>query len=390
MGRPRVLVLHAGAVPSSRLRTAIATFGARARGGSALPPAIRDSRVGRVLFGTEYETLSYAVDWREAWAGSPRVEAELCDVNDVVAVARAAAGIGRHQLVVALHSAAGDYLDRVRTLLPALAARRGKLAVFFGNEFQGMPAKIAFARSSGADLICSQLPLEAARWLYAEAPGRVLAVPAALNPALYFPRGGARPVDIGFRGDHYDNALALGDRERTDILEAIEAEGAAGRLVVDIGFRRVPREAWAGLLNRWKGTTGAESGTYFLERDDATRRRAIAHLAANPGASWEEVRGLFFASREGFVSGKAISSRHFEALGTETCQVLVRGHYNGILEAGVHYLAVRPDLADLGEALERFRDPAVRAAIGGAGRELALGGHTYAHRVDSVLDAAGL
>ena len=364
------------------------TIRARVGFGEGLVPAfLRDDRRVRFLLGDQYRTLSYVVDWREAWEASPDLDPTLVEVNDAVAMARAPKLLRDADLVVVLHSAAGDSLRRIRRLEPALQQRRGPLLLFFGNEYMDLEEKIAFARSVGAQFIGSQLQLESARWLYAESAATVLAMPAALNPTLYRPLGRPREVDVGFRGDLYDFAFALGDIERSSILEEVKARAPRLGLSVDIQYGRVDRESWNGLLNAWRGIAGAESGTYFLERGDETRRRVVDFLREHPEAGWPEVRSRFFDRRPIAHSGKAISSRHFEALGTETVQVLVEGDYNGILEPDVHYLAVRKDLSNLDEVLRRFTDPEVRRAIAERGRELALEAHTYGHRVGTALEA---
>jgi spore maturation protein CgeB len=117
---------------------------------------------------------------------------------------------------------------------------------------------------------------------------------------------------------------------------------------------------------------------------------AKAYLAAHPSAKFDEVHSRFFADpdRE-YRSGKCISSRHFEAIGTETCQILLEGGYNGILEPDVHYIAVRRDLANLDEALERFGDEDYRRELVKRTREFALDGHTYDHRVAQLLAEVG-
>src|SRR5439155_12294042 len=106
-----------------------------------------------------------------------------------------------------------------------------------------------------------------------------------------------------------------------------------------IAFIRLPRREWSRLLARSVGTIGAEAGTYYLERDDTTRDRAARYIAAHPRAPLLEVLERCFPPRPARMSGKAISSRHLEAVGTKTCQLLVRGSYNGILHAGEHYIA---------------------------------------------------
>src|SRR5688500_11389887 len=121
-----------------------------------------------------------------------------------------------YPLSIILHSAAWDHLRLLRAAQMRFHPRKGALLVFYGHEYHNMKEKIAFARAVSADYIASQLPLASAEWLYAECDQSVvLPAPAALNPRIYKPETGPRAVDIGFRGDIYVSAYALGDIERT-------------------------------------------------------------------------------------------------------------------------------------------------------------------------------
>lgn len=383
-------MLHAASVPFGWQRLAAETVKARLPARTRrLPAWMRRSPRLDFVFSEEYSSLSYVLDWKDAFMASPLIEPEAYDVNDALALERARRRMARYDLVVVLHSAAGDHLGRLDRLVPAMQGRRGRLLVLFGNEYALMPEKIEFARSVEADLIGTQLPVEAGRWLYDGCPGStVVAAPAALNPAVYRDLGLERTVDVGFRGDLYTHAFALGDRGRTALLDLFEGRGGEWGLTLDIAYRRLPREEWAEFLNRCLGVLGAESGTAFLERDDATRSAVVAHLEAHPEASFEEVYERFFAHRHESVSGKAISSRHFEAVGTGTCQVLLEGSYNGILEAGRHYLAVKADLSNADEVVRQLRDPEVRAGVVSRARDLVLADHTYDKRVAGLVQAA--
>jgi hypothetical protein len=261
------------------------------------------------------------------------------------------------------------------------------LLTFFGNEYTRMPEKIAFARDSGSDFIASQLPLAAARWLYVDCPeARILAAPAALNPHRYFPLDQPRDTDIGFRGDLYP--LSIGDQERTRILEYFRLHGEDHGLRTDIVYLREAGERWQRFLNRCNGIVGAESGTYYLERDDATEQAVKAWLQGHPDTDFAALHARFFARHPRPVSGKAISSRHFEAIGTRTAQILLEGAYNDILEPDRHYFCVRKDLSNVAEVTERFADPVERGRIADAAYALAHDSHTYAHRAASLLQAA--
>src|SRR5439155_5147690 len=100
---------------------------------------------------------------------------------------------------------------------------------------------------------------------------------------------------------------------------------------------------------------------------------------------FKEIEARFFANRARCRNySKCISSRHFDAAGTGTCQILLRGRYNDILEADQHYIALDPDLRNLGEVIERFRDPAERRQVADAAYTLICERHTYGHRLAAL------
>ena len=102
-------------------------------------------------------------------------------------------------------------------------------------------------------------------------------------------------------------------------------------------------------------------------------------------ASFDQIQARFFAGRPCCpVYSKCISSRHFDAAGTGTCQILLRGRYNDILAADEHYIALDPDLGNVDEAIARFRDPIERRRIAGAAYTLANARHTYRHRIAAL------
>lgn len=342
----------------------------------------------RSIVQEEFRVLSYVMDWKEAFTQCPELEMDWCNVNNLLEFAAGLRKLKEYPLSIILHSAAWDHLRLLRLAQGRFQSRKGTMLLFYGNEYHNMKEKIAFARAVEADYIASQLPLPSAEWLYAECDHSVvLPAPAALNPHIYRPETTERPVDIGFRGDLYASAWALGDLERTMILQYFDRHAAAWGLTKDIAFVRHPREQWNAFLNQCKGIMGAESGTYFLERDDRTRRAVIAFLAQYPQATFAQVHDRFFRSYANPVSGKAISSRHFEPVGARTCQLLLEGHYNGILKADEHYISIRKDFSNIEEAIRRFKDQEYREAIVRRTHEYVLEQHTYQRRVQSLVRA---
>jgi len=65
--------------------------------------------------------------------------------------------------------------------------------------------------------------------------------------------------------------------------------------------------------------------------------------------------------------------------------MLLKGHYNGILEADRHYIAINKDLTNINEAIERFRDESYRTQMVEETYDYVLSQHTYAHRVEHLL-----
>jgi hypothetical protein len=331
-----------------------------------------------------YEALSYLDDWREAFAGTRALAVRSCNINNLRDYFACLRSIADYQLIVVLHSAAGDSMGLLSRTAWWFTRRRGKLVVFLGNEHDLIREKIRFAQAVAADYICSQLPVPAARWLYEDCTSsQVLMMPHALNPALYHPRGGDRTIDIGFRGSIY--SWSIGDAERTNIIRFFKEHGVSMDLQCDIGEQNIPRGQWAEFLRRCKGTVGAESGTYYLDRTGRVTEAAKAYVKATQPPRFQQILDRHGEGPDGPMSGKTISSRHFEAIGTKTCQILIQGHYNGILDEEKHYIGVRKDLSNIEDAVRRFKDAAYRQAMVDRAYEYVMAEHTYAKRVEQLL-----
>jgi hypothetical protein len=354
---------------------------------SILPRRLRSNRWSRRLLGPRYGHLSYVLDWREAFCAAPELDVEVCNVNNLVDYRRRREAIRRYPLVVVLHSATGDSMGLLKATAHWFEARRGTLAVFLGNEYNLLEDKVAFLRSVGAEFVCSQLPSQAASWLYGDCrPTRVLAMPHALNPMLYHPdQTVRRSLDIGFCGDAYPHDV--GDTERTALIRFFQRHGADYGLVNEFRLNaRMFRSDWARFLNICKGTIGGESGSYYLDHRGQIIARAKAYLKRHPRASFDEVFDRFFRSPPiEYVSGKCISSRHFEPIGTKTCQVLLEGDYNGILRPDEHYIRVNKDLSNVDEVIRRFKDEAYRAGMVERTYEYVMDQHTYRHRIQALI-----
>ena len=385
----------------------------------------------------EYPTRSsYYEDWRDAFRQSPLFDATVRNIFHLSVRRQARREIAGFELVVVLHSCTADTLDYVEDLTSALQARRGLLVSFVGNEVNlpwvPLGDKIRWLRQVAPDVIATQLLAEAGTWLYAEVGARVVAVPHALNPAAFQPRRpqSERSIDVGARAYRY--LAHLGDDDRNRLHDYFAANRFMPKLAIDFNFdHRLERQGWADFLNRCKATISTEAGSFYLERDDKTVmairdyvakaargivlradatlprlarglpyavKSVLRRVLRGPLLSYEavnaehldfaEIYRLFFAGRaKAPVYGKVISSRHFDAIGCKTLQIMFPGRYNDILVAGEHYLALAPDFANIAEVLDVLRSTPARQRIVERAYEHVMAQHTYTHRLASLAQA---
>ena len=388
-----------------------------------------------VLFAHYTSRLSYYDDWLDAFSATPEFEVSSLNICDAGTRRRLRQLVKEVELIVLLHSTNGDTTVYLEPLASLLQDRRGLLLSFVGNEVNLPGSPIAAKRRVlGAiepDIIASQLLLEAGEFLFGDlARLKVISLPHALNPETYHPRTPQRDrlVDVGVRAVRY--VPHLGDEERNRLHAYFELHAFDTSLKVDIGTQRLARREWAAFLDRCKGTCSSEAGSWYLERDDATveairaytarrfkswgvviandssfrqlghklpwplraalrrimRRGPIRHESAvNETLSFDEISERFFASRPHCpVYSKCISSRHFDAIGTGTVQIMHPGRYNDILTADRHYIALSPDYSNIADVMEHFSDVSGRQAIANEAREYVMAEHTYARRMEAL------
>ena len=388
--RLRTLYLEANGSGSQIIWVDTLLRGVLRYGDGAQPPQwLRRSQRARLMFAElrdVHAKLSYIADWRSAFLASNRLAVDVCNINNLVSYGARLLKLANYDLIVVSHAAAGDDLTVLTKSAGWFDRRRAPLAVFLGNEYDLLDEKIEFIRQTGAEYVCTQLPSAAANYLYGtRTNARIVEMPHALNPLVYRETADStRDVDIGFIGDIY--WPFVGDRERTDLIEHVEKKAESWGMRIDIRRQRVDSSDWNRFLNRCHGIVGAESGTYYLNEAGKLLDRARTYnLKEAPTASFEDVFEKFYRGVPREISGKSVSSRHFEPIGAKSCQILLEGEYNGILRANEHYIAVKRDLSDIEEAIGRFRDEGFRKKVVDQAFDYVMSEHTYAHRVARFL-----
>jgi len=393
---------------------------------------IRESRIRLLALHSRYtDQLSYYDDWLDALkahSGFSIVEFDI--LKSSRALRRLTTEV---DAIVALHSTNADTTIPIERHVAVLVDRRVPLISFVGNEVNLPGSSISAKRSVLSkirpQLIATQLLQEAGQFLFGDlASLGVVSLPHALNVQVFRPMNRyKRPIDIGTRVARY--VPHLGDNDRNRIADRFIEVGRRRNFTIDISNRRLDRAGWARFLNDCTGTISSEAGSWFLERNDTTvnairkylRERATGveiasdsvlsrmgyrlpdwvrqvakrafHYAgvrfeqqayAQPHA-YEDIHRRFFSGkpRPG-IYGKCISSRHFDAVGTKTCQIMFRGRFNDILRADHHYLALDHDFGNLDDVLRRFSDERERTAVTDEAHAHVLASHTYPHRMQQL------
>jgi predicted nucleic acid-binding Zn-ribbon protein len=104
-----------------------------------------------------------------------------------------------------------------------------------------------------------------------------------------------------------------------------------------------------------RATIGCEGGSSVLDWCGEIRAQIQAMLAADPGLSFEAISACMPKGWDAYRF-LTITPRHFEAVITKTCQVLVEGDYRGVLEPDRHYIPIKRDFSNLDQALKKLCD----------------------------------
>lgn len=204
-----------------------------------------------------------------------------------------------------------------------------------------------------------------------------------------------RDIDIGYRSWRPEPWLGRHGMLKGWIADRFAEEGRLRSLRVDISMNPADTllgDAWNRFLLRCRFTIGVEGGASILDRDGQIRARVIEYMTEHPEAPFEEIERACFPGLDGTFNLRAISPRHLEACATRTPQILIEGSYNGVLEPWTHYVPLRSDFSNIGEAFAEIEhgERATQMADRAYRDVVASGLHTYESFVSSLLATAAM
>ena len=161
-----------------------------------------------------------------------------------------------------------------------------------------------------------------------------------------------RPLDLAYRAGELPYRLGWRGQVKHRLAGALEETAAASGLRADLSTAEravLFGDDWFRFLASSRCVAGCESGASAMDPRGEVRALEARLRAAEPALTFEGFAARMPEGWDGHAFG-AISPRHFEAALVGSCQVLVEGTYDGLLEPDVHYIPVRPDLANADEA----------------------------------------
>jgi len=204
-------------------------------------------------------------------------------------------------------------------------------------------------------------------------------------------RSSERPLDIGYRAFDPWPSWGRHGLAKVEVGRVVQARAAAHGLLVDISNNPQDTfigDAWYEFLASCRAVLGVEGGASILDYDGSIMECTLALAETNPDATFDDYEAACFPGRDGEINYVAISPRHLECCATKTCQLLVEGHYNGVLIPGLHYFEIRRDLSNVDDVLELLKDEQRRLeVVEAAYRDVVESGRwTYRGFVELVLE----
>jgi hypothetical protein len=201
-----------------------------------------------------------------------------------------------------------------------------------------------------------------------------------------------RPRDIVYRARRLPYRFGKAGRLKYMIADVVEARAKALRFNVDISNSfedSIYGGEWFDFIASSKTVIGCQGGWSAVDWRGELRAAVSRLLRADPSLSFEDVERCLPKGWDDYRFF-TVTPRHFEAIITKTCQLLIEGEYKGILQADKHYIPIKQDFSNLDEALGKLRDDRyMQGLVDRAYEDIYLGGeYTYrafAKRIDEVL-----
>jgi hypothetical protein len=120
---------------------------------------------------------------------------------------------------------------------------------------------------------------------------------------------------------------------------------------------------WTKFLGDTQFVVGAEGGHGIWDPYGTIQDATNAFTAANPAASFEETETACFLGLDGVQDFPGFAPRILEAALAGCAQVLVKGHYRGLIKPNLHYIPLAEDYSNFNDVFDAMKNTAQVAAM---------------------------
>ena len=167
-----------------------------------------------------------------------------------------------------------------------------------------------------------------------------------------------RELDLAYRAQALTPRFGRLGQFKHTVADTVAPPARAAGLRVDVSTDlrdAVLGDRWFSFIASARAVLGSESGASAIDTRGELVAAERTMLDERPDLTFAEFDAAMPAGWDGQLPG-SVGPRHLEAAAAKTCQVLVEGGYDGVLEPEVHYLPVRPDGSDADAVAERLTD----------------------------------
>jgi hypothetical protein len=192
----------------------------------------------------------------------------------------------------------------------------------------------------------------------------------------------ARKNDIVYRARRLPLWFGGAGRFKYRIAEVTHAIAIQKGFNVDISINiedSIPGPLWLEFMSSGKTVLGVQGGYSTIDWRGEIKAQVLQILDKNPDIDHRLLDEKMPAGWDDY-SLFTITPRHFEAIITNTCQILVSGDYKGVLQPDIHYIPIKSDWTNIDEALERIRDTHEVQKIADRARKDILHSGKYSYR----------
>jgi hypothetical protein len=168
-----------------------------------------------------------------------------------------------------------------------------------------------------------------------------------------------RPFDIIYRSREVQYWLGKLGQEKKWMAQGVLARAEQYGLTTDISVKeekRIYGDKWHDFLRSGRVALGTEGGASIWDFDSTACDKAEEYLTRHPDATFEEVHKAVLEPYEGNLMYNTLSPRLFEAAALRTPLVMFPGWYNGVVEAGKHYIVLEKDFSNFADVVKKIKD----------------------------------